>query len=702
MGGRVVSLSVVVVCAAVGGLLVPSAASGQEAAAGDVEVRVVARRAADGRVEFGVRQRLSDDTWGEAQLPSRRYFPTSAVVGRWLQSSPVSLSATAAVEVRVVARRAADGRVEFGLRHRFSDDAWGEAQLPSRRFFPTSAVVGRWLQSSPVTIAAAVVAGEASVAPTNPEAAARQREFASVAVGDTDFACGLRVDGSVRCWGSTLAGFSPGGVFSALGAGARVVCGIRVDEGYEGIECWGPGIEQAAPPPPGRYVGVGVGEVEVCGIHAGGRLECWDRRGETWWQPEGQFQMVEVVIEGSACGLRSDGVIVCAEHGRRGPSPPPEGAFSTIDLTDTYGCGVRVGGELACWGELVSPSYEDIDESRWVPPEGQFVDVTAHETFACAVRADGEIACWGRETGCFGYDLIEICGGWAHDPIPPGPFTQIDAGPALWGGPQTVCGVRADGRVVCWNDGIVELARPPSGRFITVDSDWSCGIRVGGEAVCWGRGGERVVAAGPFTAIDGTRDFGCGLLRSSGQIACWGSNEWGAASPPPGRFRAVYAGPQQACALRVNGELVCWGRNFWGQDDLPPGPFIALAGFLVCGLRPDGEAECWGPEEVAQAAPLPGPFTALALAFAHAAPYALCGLRVDGEAVCWGSADRLPADPAGLFAVPDVEADARWKESHPGGSFETIDVRAGSLYACGIRHGGEVVCWSPAWPPDVD
>ena len=217
-----------------------------------------------------------------------------------------------------------------------------------------------------------------------------------------------------------------------------------------------------------------------------------------------------------------------------------------------------------------------------------------------------------------------------------------------------------------------------------------------------GRGGERVVAEGPFTAIDGTRDFGCGLLRSSGQIACWGSNEWGAASPPPGRFRAVYAGPQQACALRVNGELVCWGRNFWDQDDLPPGPFIALAGFLVCGLRPDGEAECWGPEEVAQAAPLPGPFTALALAFAHAAPYALCGLRVDGEAVCWGSADRLPADPAGEFAVPDVEADARWQESHPGGSFGSIDVRAGGQRACGIRHGGEVVCWSPAWPPDVD
>ena len=451
MGGRVASLSVVVVCAVVGGLLVPASVSGQEAAAGDVEVRVVARRAADGRVEFGVRQRLSDDAWGEAQLPSRRYFPTSAVVGRWLQSSPVSLSATAAVvEVRVVARRAADGRVEFGLRHRFFDDAWGEAQLPSRRFFPTSAVVGRWLQSSPVTITATVPAGEASVAPTNPAAAARQREFVSVAVGDTDFACGLRVDGSVRCWGSTLAGFSPEGGFSALGAGARVVCGIRVDEGYEGIECWGPGIEQAAPPPPGRYVGVGVGEVEVCGIHAGGRLECWDRRGETWWQPEGQFQMVEVVIAGTACGLRTDGTIMCTNDATfRGPSPspPPEGAFSTIDLTDTYGCGVRVGGELACWGFLVSPSYEDIDESRWVPPEGQFVDVTAHETFACAVRADGEIACWGRETGCFGYDLIEICGGWAPRPDPAGAIHTDRRWPGTVGWPAN--GVRRTRRWAC-------------------------------------------------------------------------------------------------------------------------------------------------------------------------------------------------------------------------------------------------------------
>ena len=488
------------------------------------------------------------------------------------------------------------------------------------------------------------------------------------------------------------------GGYSALGAGARVVCGIRVDEGYEGIECWGPGIEQAAPPPPGRYVGVGVGEVEVCGIHAGGRLECWDRRGETWWQPEGQFQMVEVVIAGTACGLRTDGTIVCTDDGGRGPlPPPPEGAFSTIDLANTYGCGVRVGGELACWGFLVSPSYEDIDESRWVPPEGQFVDVTAHETFACAVRADGEIACWGRETGCFGYDLIEVCGGWAHDPIPPGPFTQIDAGPAVWGGPQTVCGVRADGRVVCWNDGIVELARSPSGRFITVDADWFCGIRVGGEAVCWAaaaseswpRVRSRRSTAPVISAV------ACGR---AGRSRAGARTHGGAASPPPGRFSAVYAGSQQACALQVNGEAVCWGRNVWGQDDLPPGPFIALTGFLTCGLRPDGEAECWGPAEHAQAEPLPGPFTALALA----SRYAVCGLRVDGEAVCWGSADRLPADPAGEFAVPDVEADARWQESHPGGSFGSIDVRAGGQRACGIRHGGEVVCWSPAWPPDAE
>ena len=115
----------------------------------DVEVRIVARKLESGRVEFGLQQRQTDNSWGDRRLPRVRFFPTSAGVGRWLASSPLTLPAG---EVRIVARRLESGRVEFGLQQRQTDNSWGDRRLPRVRFFPTSAGVGRWLASSPLTL----------------------------------------------------------------------------------------------------------------------------------------------------------------------------------------------------------------------------------------------------------------------------------------------------------------------------------------------------------------------------------------------------------------------------------------------------------------------------------------------------------------------------------------------------------------------
>ena len=58
----------------------------------------------------------------------------------------------AEAEVRITARRLADGRTEFALQERAAGDSWGERRLPGSRFFPASPVVGRWLSSSPLTV----------------------------------------------------------------------------------------------------------------------------------------------------------------------------------------------------------------------------------------------------------------------------------------------------------------------------------------------------------------------------------------------------------------------------------------------------------------------------------------------------------------------------------------------------------------------
>ena len=139
---------------------VPGAAA--QGAAGEVEVRVAAQRLADGRTEFALQERESDGSWAPRRLPSARFFPANADVGRWLSSSPLTVeaqpdsmltaTAEAGVEVRVAAQLLADGRMEFALQEREADGSWAELRLPSARFFPANAGVGRWLSSSALTV----------------------------------------------------------------------------------------------------------------------------------------------------------------------------------------------------------------------------------------------------------------------------------------------------------------------------------------------------------------------------------------------------------------------------------------------------------------------------------------------------------------------------------------------------------------------
>ena len=560
---------------------------------------------------------------------------------------------------------------------------------------------------------------------------ASARGFVSVAVSSVASsldaeagACGLRADGSVACWGDKYAGLAPEGEFSALSTGETPTCGVRVEGS---IECWGTDRGGSLRSWPGRFAAVGAAGTEVCGIHVGGRLECWDVNGEVWWEPNGEFGMVKALGRREACGLRTDGTIVCTERLDFFLSPP-EGAFTTFDVARTtydvwptesalYACGVRVGGELACWGKRTGRPYADIDAALWSPPAGQFVDVATNPMYACAIGADGEVTCWGHEKRCFGYNDFDddgICGVWADHPVPAGPFTQIDSAPTkdLARIRPVMCAVRRDGSVACWDDRDKDPATSPSGRFTSVDVRSMCGVRVGGEAVCWGDLGERVMADGPIASIHGYARYGCGL-RTDGEATCWGLQEyWGAASPPPaaaGPFTEIYVSGLRACGLRPDGEAACWGRNIggvrdYGESDPPPGPFTALglSNSLSCGLRPNGDIACWGATNWVDQDPQPGPFTAVSVVLDSV----VCGLREDGRAVCWGRDDYLPRrDPARYFREPDevdVTADVLWREYYPGGEFETISAYPRPPRACGIRPSGHVLCWSPNWPPAID
>ena len=152
---------VVLAAAVVIGAATPSASGQQSGETDEVVARIVARRHADQRIEFALQQQATGGSWGQRLLPPQRFFPTTATVGRWLVSTPLEL--TDAVVARIVARRHADGRVEFALQQQGTGGSWGQRLLPPQRFFPTTAAVGRWLVSTPLTLVGA--AGDVALPP---------------------------------------------------------------------------------------------------------------------------------------------------------------------------------------------------------------------------------------------------------------------------------------------------------------------------------------------------------------------------------------------------------------------------------------------------------------------------------------------------------------------------------------------------------
>ena len=421
--GRRVCVVAVVLLAVVATVVVASPVGAQLGSSETLDVRIVARKIANGKVEFGLQQRQSDDSWGARQLPRARFFPTTADVDRWLNSSPLRLPAG---EVRITARKIADGRIEFGLQQRQSDGTWGVRQLPRVRFFPTTAEVDRWLRSSYLTLTLPQATGRddgATASPTDtasepstalPSASrtsavsaggrshcvlltgtiqcvafrgtpvAREGQFSAVSVG-SQHSCGLRTDGTVECWGDDTVGQTraPAGQFSAVSAGGQHSCGLRTDGT---VECWGANTIRQTDAPAGQFSAVSAGGRHSCGLRTDGTVECWgDNTSGQTDAPAGQFSAVSAGGQHS-CGLRTDGTIKCWGSPWQGQLFPPEGEFSAVSAGNRHTCGLRTDGTIECWGEIPK---EDV-------PQGQFSTVSAGFWYTCGMHTDGSIHPDGR------------------------------------------------------------------------------------------------------------------------------------------------------------------------------------------------------------------------------------------------------------------------------------------------------------------
>ena len=650
-----VCVAAVVLLAVASSALSPSTAVGQDVSADhDVEVRIVARRLASGRVEFALQQRTTNDTWGARQFPRTRFFPTTAAVDRWLASSPLTLTAHD-VEVRIVARRLASGRVEFALQQRTTNDTWGARQFPRTRFFPTTAAVDRWLASSPLTL----TAPEPSVGLDTESAGG---DFIAVSAGSYGLStsCGVRTDGTITCWGNNTLGQAnaPEGRFSAVAAGQFHSCGVRTDGT---ITCWGHNSVGQAYAPEGRFSAVAVGRSHSCGVRTDGTITCWGHNTSGQANaPEGRFSAVSAGSSHS-CGVRTDGTITCWGDNGFGRSDAPEGRFSAVSAGSTHSCGVRTDRTVTCWGRV---------DREMAEPAGRYSAISG----TCGLRTDGSISCWSIYRGLYQEELPTI------PTIPPGPYSAISG----------ACALRTDGAITCWGLGLAQPLTFPASPLsaVSMSREDTCGLRTDGTITCWGVGiggtWPKPPPAGRYSAVAVNDAHSCGL-RTDGTITCWSRSSFDEAEVPEGRFSAVSAGvsaysPQGSylssalywCGLRTDGTITCWGRNAHGRTTAPAGQYTAIdaGAFHSCGLRTDGTITCWGYNYYGQATAPEGRFSAVS-----AGAYRSCALRTDGTMTCWGrkGADSTSTD----LPVPPGQYSA---------------VSAGNNRACGLRTDGIINC----------
>ena len=303
-------------------------------------VRIVAKRVADGRTEFALQQDRGspgngDPDWGDRRRPARRFFPTVAEVDRWLFSAPLTVRAgeeCPGALVRITARLLPDDRIEFGLRQ-----GSGQLQLPTRRFFPSDARVGRWLASSPLT-----------VDPTTEPNPTSGFQFTAVAAGAWH-TCGVRAAGAIACWGNNDFGQSkaPSGQFIAVSPGGRHTCGLRSDRT---ITCWGSTARGLADVPAGQFIAVTAGGSHSCGLHIDRTIACWGNSSEGRTDiPSGEFRAVTAGANHS-CGLRTTGSVTCWGLNSQGQTDSPGGRFTTVAAGAWHTCGLRTNRTLTCWG----------------------------------------------------------------------------------------------------------------------------------------------------------------------------------------------------------------------------------------------------------------------------------------------------------------------------------------------------------------
>jgi alpha-tubulin suppressor-like RCC1 family protein len=336
-------------------------------------------------------------------------------------------------------------------------------------------------------------------------------------------------------------------------------------------------------------------------------------------------------------------------------------------------------------------------------------------------------------------ETIEI----VYELMPLENIVDVDAGPSH------TCALTSNGGVKCWGDN--SFGRLGDGTNETRDTPT--------DVIGLSSGVKAIAAGGDFTCA----------LTNSGNVKCWGYNASGQLGDGSTEDRwtpvdvvgltsgvvAIAAGERHACALTESGQVKCWGDNNWGkvnavegehdQDILSPVDVVGLTNDITaidlgyrhsCAITEGGGVKCWGDpglpgEGVIDVPGLTGEVIATANGVTHA-----CALNAEGKVFCMGfneagqlgdGTTETRTEPVEIIEVPDgvttitaglehtcVIANGQawcWGDNSYGqlgdGTVsshyvptlaeaveeELVDISAGYYHTCAVTQQGRVLCW---------
>lgn len=351
--------------------------------------------------------------------------------------------------------------------------------------------------------------------------------FDQIALG-ASHGCGV-ANGSIACWGSTLAGQASGAI-----------------AGTKASPCVAGTCDRATPTTIANITNattIATGLEHTCALHDG-KVSCW--------------------------GNNTDGQLGGGDTG--GPASKRDVAGTFVELLQTGGdrqCARKTDG-VYCWGlELDSQPVR-------LPAYDAFVAIASGATFRCFLDANHLMSCEGDNSdGQFG----QVGPGSSDTPVPAriGPaYTAIAASAA-----DHACGLRLDGDVECWGaNSRGQVGTTPSPSETTPNT-------LTAIHQCTSIATTATIAPAEDSSLGSPQPYvaSCALCEGSpgGNAYCWGDNRYGelgigttdlTTHPVPERvalpdrpgdpYVALVAGGGFTCATTMQKHVLCWGMSVHG------------------------------------------------------------------------------------------------------------------------------------------